>query len=207
MFVLSSITIAQDLEINREGMVIGGVRYPLVLKYKDSRAKNLFNAKVKSLASTLRCSYKKTKSVGAFWSVKSDLAFMKNDIISLKIRSSYNCDGLRFYNDVDSSFTFDMLNTRELKISDIISNKDKSLNFIRNKFRKDLNQSCINKISFYLDDPKLFSKWISFSLDDKGIHLRLEVPSPIRDCSRDIFISYDIASEKLSTTSLFKRIH
>jgi hypothetical protein len=194
------------LQIKREGIVVGGLRFPQVTFYADKRAMNKYNSDIKSLANSLRCSSKKINHEGAFYSVESSLSFTKNSVLSLKVRADYNCNGLHHFSDIDKSFTYDLLNNRKLYLSDLISRKEKSLLYIRSEFSKGLGQACLNKISFYLDDPTLFRKWIQFYLSKDSIHLRLNVPYSIKECAQDISIPFATAKDLVTVSTLFKRI-
>jgi hypothetical protein len=195
-----------QLIVDRKGIKIGGLRLPQVTAYPDKRAMNKYNSNIISLGNSLRCSSKKVRNEGAFYTVTSSLDFNKNSVLSLKIRSDYNCNGLHHFSDIDKSYTYDLLNNRKLYLSDLISRKEKSLNYIRSHFSKGLEQSCLNKISFYLDDPGLFKKWILFHLGKDSIHLRLNVPTGLKECTQDISIPYSTASDIVIVSTLFKRI-
>ena len=46
------------------------------------------------------------------------------NIISIKIRSNYNCNGLFSQNDVDHSITYDLDNNRRVGLFDIFLQKE-----------------------------------------------------------------------------------
>lgn len=191
--------------IVKDAIKVGNVRLPQVTDYPDKQSKNKFNVVVRELGNKLRCLSSK-KSIGAFWLVKSRISYAKDGIISFKVRSSYNCDSLHFYEDIDNSLNYDLVNNRKLFFSDLVLPKEKSKKYLRKSFSKGLDQACINKVSFYLDDPKLFSKWIQFHFDYENLFIRLNVPYSLKECRKDLVIPFNKARKRLKMGSFFDRI-
>jgi len=180
---------------------------PYIVEYEKLKVKNSFNNEITKILNTLQCNVKQRKSVKSFWENYTKIGYTKNDIVSIKIRSNYNCDGTHPYNDVDHSLTYDMENNRVITLYDIFLKKEETFKLIKNSFYKSIKDgSCREKIKFYLESEKLFKEYLSFYFDKKGIVFKLNVPYGIRFCINDVEIKYAEIINKSAYTGPLKKL-
>ena len=191
LFIILNLTFmwgvfAKDVKIRFSDSTI-----PYITAYKNKSVKNSFNNELTKILNTLKCNHKQRKSKKAFWDNYTRVSFTKYDILSVRIRSSYNCDGTHPFNDEDHSLSYDLENNRVLTLYDIFLKKDKTFKLIRNSFYESItDKKCREKVSFYLESEKLFKEYLGFYFDKKGIVFKLKLPYGLRFCTKDLEISY-----------------
>lgn len=178
---------------------------PYIDKYKNTSVKNSFNNELTTILNTLKCPLKERNKSGRFWENYTRIAYNKHDIVSIKIRSNYNCDGLSPRTDVDHSLTYDLKNNRKVTLFDILLKKDNTFDLIRkNLYQQVQNESCKDKMNFYIESEKLFKEYLAFYFDEKGIVFKLIVPLGLQFCIKDALISYEDILNKSSYTGILK---
>lgn len=180
---------------------------PYIEEYKDLSVKNSFNNELTKILNTLQCNVKQRKKVTTFWENYTRIGYRNNDIVSIKIRSDYNCDGTHPHNDEDHSLTYDLENNRVVSLFDIFLKKDETYNFIRKKFYASIkDDSCKDKVNFYLESEKLFKEYLSFYLDKNEIVFKLKIPYGIRFCAKDIKIPYTELLNNTAYSGILKKL-
>ena len=202
LFGLASAALAKDIDITFSESTI-----PYIEKYKNLSVKNSFNNELTRILNTLQCNHKQRKSVKAFWDNFTRVTYKRNDIVSVKIRSNYNCDGTHPYNDIDHSITYDMENNRLVTLYDIFSKKEETYKLIRDNFYKNTKDAvCKEKIKFYLESENLFKEYLAFYMNEKGMVFKLKLPHGLRFCTKDLEISYQDIINKSAYTGVLKKL-
>jgi len=196
------ITYAQEVKIKFSQTTI-----PYIEEYENLAVKNAFNGEMTKILNTLQCNSKQKKSPKAFWDNYTRVAYTKHDIVSVKIRSNYNCDGVHPYNDVDHSLTYDLEINRVITLFDIFLKKEETFKLIREKFYENTTDvNCKDKINFYLESENLFKEYLAFFLDKNGIVFKLKLPYGLRFCTKDLEISYKDIINKSAYTGVLKKL-
>ena len=89
---------------------------------------NTFNNELKSVLSRLRCRAPGKIKDKTFWETYTGIGIVTEKLISIKIRSNYNCDNLKTVNNEDASITFDFDTRRTLNLSDLFFKKEDTEN-------------------------------------------------------------------------------
>lgn len=198
-FILSFNVLGKNNDISFSDSTI-----PYIQKYSNLSVKNSFNNELTTILNTLKCSLKKKVS-NSFWENYTRVAYNQNDILSIKIRSNYNCDGLYPHNDIDHSITYDLKNNRKVTLFDIFLKKDDTYKLIRSSLYSQVqNKDCKDKVNFYIESEKLFKEYLVFFFDEKGIVFKLKLPYGLRFCMKDALISYQDILSQSSYTGVLK---
>lgn len=178
---------------------------PYLVKHPNQAAMNTYNAELKKMMSKLKCVVSKKLEDKTFWDVFTGVGIVNEDIISIKIRSNYNCDNLKTITDQDTSLTFDFTTRRKVTLSDLFFKKPNTMKAFRSKLYDQLTQKeCRNKLNFYIESENLFKDHLSFYLNNDGMVFQLITPYGLSDCINDAFMSYGDISKSTSFTSTLK---
>lgn len=192
-------------KFNTETIVFSDSTIPYLVKHPNLIAMNTYNTELKKAISKLKCIVPKKLKDKTFWEVFTGVGLVNNDLISVKIRSNYNCDNLRTISNEDTSITFDFATRRIVNLSDLFFKKPSTMKTIRSKlYAKLTGQECRNKLNFFIESESLFKDYLSFYLSKEGIVLQMKIPFGLRSCIKDAFISYKEISENTSFTSTLK---
>lgn len=180
---------------------------PYIDEYSNISAKYGYNNELTKKLTMLRCNPVAAKDPKTFWDNYTSVKYTKNNIVSVKIRSTYNCDGLHPRSNVDSSFSYDLENNRLITLFDIFIKKDKIYALIRDNFYQKINDdTCKEKVKFYLESEKLFKEYLNFYFTNKGLVFILKLPYGIKECATDTFISYEDILKKSHPTGALSRV-
>lgn len=180
---------------------------PFLINHPNLNAMNSYNNELKQIIDGLKCRAPKKLEDKTYWEIYTGIGYVNEDIISVKIRSNYNCDNLRAINNEDASLTFDFKTRRKLKLSDLFFRKPNTLKTIRKHLYKAVtDNACRDKLNFFIESETLFKDHLKFYLAKNGIALQLQLPVGLSSCIKDILIPYKVVSESMSYTSTLKGI-
>lgn len=202
LFIISFAAIGEQMKIKFSDTTI-----PYITEYEKLSVKNSFNNELTRLLNTLKCNLVQQKNPKTFWENYTRIGLVEYDIVSIKIRSNYNCDGIHPQNDVDHSITYDLENNRLVTLFDIFQSKDINYQIIRDSFYKSITKlECTEKIKFYLESEKLFKEYLKYYLEKDGIIFKLVVPYGIRFCVSDVKLPYDIVINQMAYTGILTKL-
>lgn len=194
-------------KFNTEDIKFSDSTIPFLVKHPNIDAMNSYNNELKTIIDSLRCRVPKKLEDKTYWEIYTGIGYINNEIISVKIRSNYNCDNLRTIINKDSSLTFDFKTRRKLNLSDLLFKKPNTLKTIRTHLYDAVSDdSCKDKLNFFIESETLFKDYLKFYLANEGLALQLQVPIGLSSCINDILIPYKDISKGTSFTSTFKAI-
>ena len=181
---------------------------PYLVDHPKKAAMNTFNNELKSVLSRLRCRAPGKIKDKTFWETYTGIGIVTEKLISIKIRSNYNCDNLKTVNNEDASITFDFDTRRVLSLSDLFLKKENTMKFFRRHLYESLtSKNCIEKLSFYIESENLFRDHLLFYLAPKHLVLQMKIPFGLKSCISDqILIPFDEIKKSSSYTSTLKSV-
>ena len=192
-------------KFNTDNIKFGESSIPYLVKHPNLAAMNTYNTELKQVMSRLRCVVPQKLKDKTFWEIYTGVGFVNEELISIKIRSNYNCDNLKTVTSEDSSLTFDFTTRRSVRLSDLFFKKPNSMKTIRKSLYKELTkEECRNKLNFYIESENLFKDYLSYYLSKEGITLQMKLPYGLKACIKDAFISYSEILKSTSYTSTLK---
>lgn len=179
---------------------------PYITKHPNLSSKNAYNNTLKQIISGLKCTKRVKNKNQTFFETRTSIQYLENNLISIRIKSDYNCDGLHPYTGQDNSLLFDLKNHRKLKLGDLFFKKNTTIELFRKRLRTAITKgSCSDKTDFYIEAERLFEDHLNFYLNKAGMVLNLKLPYGLRFCSKEIFISYFDLLNNTSYTNILKR--
>lgn len=209
LFLLfSSVAWSSEYEkFNTKNIIFSKSSIPYLEKFPNLGSMNIYNNKLKTLLATLQCSPKKKLLDSTFWDVYIGIGFVSENLISLKVRSDYNCDSLAPVNNRDNSLTYDFKTRRVLKLRDIFLKKENTYKVLRASIYKAVSSdSCKEKLSFYIESESLIKEYLAFSFGKEKMLFQLLVPDGLRSCIKDFSISYKILLKSTSHSNILKLV-
>jgi hypothetical protein len=180
---------------------------PYMTKHTDRSAMNAYNNNLKQIISGLKCTKKVKNKNQTFYETRTSIQYLRHDLISVRITSDYNCDGLHPYSGQDRSLLFDLKNHRKLVLTDLFFKKAETLKFIKLKLKASVtDKSCHDKAEFYIESERLFEDHLDYYLTKTGITFNLKLPYGIRFCSEKFSLSFKEILSNMAYTNIFKRI-
>ncbi|MBD64629.1 MAG: hypothetical protein CME62_05455 [Halobacteriovoraceae bacterium] len=197
----------QNLSADSKILKFKNSSIPFIETFSDEKVKHHFNTELSKRLARLRCHPRFADKPFSFWENYTSIQYSKNDILSIKIRSNYNCDGVHPSLDIDHSFSYDLENNRLVTLDDIFQKKSSTLSLIREKLYSRITQeACQDEITYYLESEKLFKEYLNFYFSEKGIVFILKLPHGIRHCMNPVEIAYGDIHNKTAYTGPLKKI-
>ena len=211
LVLLTSISFSYSGEFtksNTENIKFSSSTIPYLVDHPNKAAMNTYNAELKSIMSKLRCRAPKKIQDKTFWEIFTGIGFVNEKLISIKIRSNYNCDNLRTVNNEDSSLTFDFDTRRVVKLGDLFYKKESTMKTIRTYLYENITEkSCRDKLNFFIEGENLFKDHLSYYLGKSNLVLQMKLPYGLRSCiAEEISIPFSVIKKSTSYTSTLKTI-
>jgi hypothetical protein len=191
---------------NTDSIHFSETTIPYITKHPNLSAKNAYNNTLKQIISGLKCTKQVKHKNQTFYETRTSVQYLGSDLISIRIKSDYNCDGLHPYSAQDNSLLFDLKNHRKLTLNDLFFKKKTTIELLKKRLRAGITKgSCGDKTDFYIEAERLFEDHLNYYLNEEGLVLNLKLPYGLRFCSKEIFISYSDLLFNTSYTNILKR--
>lgn len=180
----------------------------LVFQSTSFAADNKSQNYLEFVKSKLRCREIAKNPDKVFWDNSIELMFENDELVSYKIKASYNCDGVITNQNIDHSFNYDKKIGKLFHLSDFFKTNTKFLKYIRSRLYQAMSEpDCRDKISFYIEGEDFLSKYLHFYMNENSLFLSPVLPQGIKSCfNSDIKIAYSELLENVVTDNKFEEI-